>query len=193
VGTPDDASVALVGRDNEQVHHSDLSARPDPSQNEMHQLRIMQELGYNINAINRSGRAVGDSVDFDLRGAGEQSGVQVSGFRGFDQTLDGREAGGRSASAKVVTQRPESVGWDAGMVQPVRQEMEEVDLNVHPQRRQSGCFIDLGIGAGPGFENPPSPLTPTAVTFNNTHPAYRPTLDNASRPPSGRRFEQDQI
>jgi hypothetical protein len=197
VGTPDDASVALAGRDHEQVHHGDLSARPEPSQNEMHRLRIMRELGYDMNAINRSGRAVGDSVDFDPRSAGEQSGVQVSGGRGFGQTLDGREAGGRSASAKVTTNRPESVEWDSGMLQTLCErevaEAEEADSNLRPQQRQSGFFIDLGMGAGSRFENPPSPQTPATVVFNNTHPAYRPTLDNASRPPSGRIFERNQI
>jgi len=184
-----------VDRDHEQVHHGDLSARPEPSQNEMHRLRIMQEMGYDINAINRSGRAVGDSVDFDPRSAGEQSGIQVSGGRGFGQTLDGREAGGRSASAKVATNRP--VEWDSGMLQTwcerEVEEVEEADPNSRPQQRQSGSFLDLGMGAGSRFENPPLPQTPATAIFNDTHPAYRPTLDNASPPPSVRIFEGNQI
>ena len=197
VETPDDASVALVGQDNEQVHHGNLSARPEPSQNEIHRLRIMQELGYDINAVNRSGRAVADSVDFDPRSAGEQSGIQVSGGRGFGQTLDGREAGGRSASAKVATNRPKSVEWDSGMLQTMCEreveEVEEAESNLRPQQRQSGLFINLGMGAGSRFENPPSPHTPATAIFNDIHPAYRPILDNASRPPSGRIFERNQI
>lgn len=194
MGTSDDASVALVGRDNEQVHRGDLSARLKPSQDEMHRLRIMQELGYDINAINRAGRAVGNSVDFDPRSAGEQSGIQVSGGRDIGQTLDGREAGGRSAGAKVATNRPESVEWDSGMLQTLcEREVEEADSNLRPQQRESGFFIDLGMGAGSRFENPPSPQTPATVIFNDTHPAYRPTPDNASRPPPGRIFERNQI
>lgn len=171
--TPDEASV-LVGRGNKQVHHRDLGARLEPSQNEMHRLRILQD----INATNFD-----DSICFDACNVGQRSGLQDPD-RGLNQRLDGGEAGERFPGAEVVTQQPESVGRDAGMVQPVRQEMEEVDLNVHSRRRQSRCFIDLGTGAGPGFENPPSPLTPTAVILNDTHPAYRPTLDYASQPPS---------
>jgi len=186
VGTPYDASVALVGRDNEQVHHGDLTARPEPPQDEMHRLRIIREAGYHINGINRSGRAVGGSVDFDPRSAGEQPGVQVSGGRGFAQTLDGREAGGRSASAEVATTRPENVEWDSRMLQNWCEEEEEADSNLRPQQRQSEVFIDLGMDAGSRLENPPSPQTP-AATFNDTHPAYRPT------PPSERIFERNQI
>jgi hypothetical protein len=151
----------------------------------------MQELGYDINAINHSGRAVGDSIDFDPRSVEVQSGIQVSDGRELGQTL---EAGGRSAGAKVATKRPESVGWDSGMLQALRErEVEEADLNLHPQQRQSGFFIDLGVGAGSRFENPPSPQTRVTVTSNNTHPAYRSTLDNDSQPPSVRIFERNQI
>lgn len=179
-----------MGRDNGQVHHGDLGARPEPSQNEMRRLRIMQELGYDINAINRSGRAVGDSTAFD-RSVGEQSGIQVSGGRGLGQKLD-RRTGGRSAGAEVTIQRPKSVGWNAGTVQSAceSQEMEEADLDLRPQQRQSG-FIDLG--AGSGFENPQSPQTPTTIISSNTHPAYRSTLDNASRAPPVWGLQQNQI
>jgi hypothetical protein len=128
---PDEASVALVGRGNKQVHHRDLGARLEPSQNEMYRFRILQEAGYDINAINCSRRDVDDSICFDACNVGQRSGLQDP-ERGLNQRLNGNEARERFAGVKVVTQRPESVGWDAGMVQPVYQEMEEVDPNVHP-------------------------------------------------------------
>jgi hypothetical protein len=177
---PDDASVALVGRGNEQVHHGDIAIGPEPSRDEIRRLQIMQELGYDINAINRSG----NSIHFDTCSVGERSGIQAPGGRGFGQRLNGHEAGGRSAGAEVAIQRPESVGWNAGMVQSVGegQEMEEADLELGPQQRQSG--FDLGVGAGSGFESPHSPQTPITIISSNIHPAYRSTFDNASRPPS---------
>lgn len=192
---PDDASVALVGRGNEHVHHGNLGARPEPSQNEIRRLRIMQELGYDVNAINRSGRAVDDSICFESHSAGQGSSIQAPG-RGFDQRLDGGEAGERFAGDEVATQRPESVGWNAGMVKPVceSQEMEEVDLELHRHQRQSGFFIDLGASAVSGFENPQPQTLTTIISSNfNIHPAYRSTSDNVSRPQSGRVLERNKI
>ncbi|KAH8674855.1 hypothetical protein BGZ60DRAFT_404944 [Tricladium varicosporioides] len=170
-----DASVALIGQDNEQVHPGD----PD----EMHRLQIMHELGYDVNAINRSGRAVGDSTVFDSRS--KQPGIQVSGDGGCGTKLDRRSGG--SADPEVPIQRSRSVGWNAGVVPPTcaSQEMEEADLGLRPQQRRSGLLIDLNGGAG--FKTPHSPQTPTTIISSNTystiiptntHPANRSTLDN---------------
>lgn len=145
-----------MGRGNKQVLTRDLGARLEPSQNEMRRLQILQEVGYDINAINRSGGPVDDPVCFEACNV--------------EQRLDGGEAGERFAGAEIASQRPQSVGWNAGMVQPVYQEMEEVDLEPHSHQKQSGFFIDRDVSAGSGIENSPSPLSPTS---SNIHPAFR--------------------
>jgi hypothetical protein len=113
----------------------------------------MQELGYDINAVNRSGRAVGDSVDFDPRSTGEQTGIQVSGGRGFGQTLDSRKAGGRSAGAKVATNRPEMVEWDSGM--EIGFVIQQMALHLMTKLVISSCWfraIFLNPESGPFFK-----------------------------------------
>lgn len=102
----------------------------------------MQELGYDINAINGSQRNVDSSTSIETLKLNPQSVVGRFG---------GPAAGGsgRSAGAEVAMRGPSNVEWGTGMVQSVSegQEMEEgrADLELGQQNRQSGFFIDLGV------------------------------------------------
>jgi hypothetical protein len=105
----DTGSVELVGRSNEQVYHSNPSASPERSRNEIHRLQVIQELGYDINTLNCSGMAVENSVRFDPRNIKERSSIQGPGIIGFTLRLDGREACGRFSGAVAAIQ-PKSIG-----------------------------------------------------------------------------------
>ena len=83
-----------------------------------------------------------------------------------NQRLDGGEADESFAGAGATSQLYEGVGWNTRMVQPIHQEMEEVDLEPHSHQRQSGSSIDLG--AVSKIEDPLSPLSPS-----NIHPTLR--------------------
>jgi hypothetical protein len=164
-GSIDGASVTL--------EHRDFGARPDTPQSEISQ--IQEELVYDIDAINRSGREVGSSTGIDTIRLNPRS--VVGGF------------GQRMYSSNV--------GWNTGMVQSVSegQEMEEVraDLGLGQQERRGGFFIDVGmdIDSDSGFEtiHPSCPVGTPATIYSNIHPAYRPTFENTSRPASRDSFQ----
>lgn len=97
---------------------------------------------------------------------------------GFGQTLDDREAGGRSAGAKVTTNRPESVEWDSGMLQTLCEreveEAEEADSNLRPQQRQIWAWaLALGLRTLLRHRHPP----PSSSTI------HTPPLDPPSTMP----------
>ena len=76
-----------------------------------------------------------------------------------------------------------SVKWGSGMLQTLHERVvEEEHSNLNSQQKQGGFFIDSGVGAGSPSETPPLLQIPTDITFSDIHPAYRPTLDNDSRP-----------
>jgi hypothetical protein len=163
----DAGSVELVGGSNEQVYHGNPSASPERSRNEIHRLQVMQELGYDINALNRSGMAVEDSVRFDPRNVEERSSIQGPGIVGFTPRLDGREACGRFSGAVAAIQ-PKSVGWNAGMLQHESQEAEEADLDqahaasdIHPAYRSK--FDNTSRPSRDSFHTPEQAPGPPVV------------------------------
>jgi hypothetical protein len=183
-GGLDGESATLVSQGNEQVEHRDVSARPETPRSEIRRRQVMQELGYDINAINRSGRDVGSSITRPNPRSvdGRSGGGRLSSRIGAD------EASGRFTGADVAMQRPESVGWTTRTLQPLRepQEMDDgpADLERDPPERPGEFFISLGMDAGAsrfGDIHSPRPVrTPDTIIPINIHPAYRPTF-NTSR------------
>jgi hypothetical protein len=195
-GSIDDASVTLVGRGNEQVEHRDFGGRPDTPQSEIHQI-LMQASGYDIDAINSSGRDVGSSgintVRWNPRSVVGQSGGPAAGR--FDQRWDGGETSGRFTGAEAAMRGPSNIGWGTEMVQSVSegQEVGRADLELGQQEQRSGFFIDGGmnIDSDSGFETiyPSCPVGTPNTIYSNIHPALRPTFDNTSRPVSPDGFQ----
>ena len=56
-----DASARIVSGENEQVQHRNAGARPEITPSENDRLQVMRDIGYDIDAVNRSRKHIGSN------------------------------------------------------------------------------------------------------------------------------------
>lgn len=174
-----------MGGDNEQVELHGLAAKQETPRSEIGRLRVMRGLGYDIDAINRSGRDIGSSIDSNTVRVNPRSVVGGSGgpadARGFDERLDDGGVGGSvRRGVGVVVPGPAGVGWTTRMLQGAIEGQEKTEGG--QRGRTAGFLIDRGrdnFGAGSGFGN--IHLPPGIIVSSDVHPAIRSSSDNANR------------
>lgn len=171
-----------TGKDKGQVRPRDAGAEPETPQTEA-RLRVMDELGYDLRAVNRCGTGAGTLLTQPNRRNGVRLGGEGSG--GSDPMAVGDQSGGRFTSAATAVQSPRSAGWSFTALHPVQEmgdDSEILELDQPP--RWSGVILSLGMDAGASsFEHARSPVSAVSPTtiMSDIHPAFRPAPNSLGR------------
>lgn len=170
--------MTQANTDAEQPQRSYVSEIPEPSQSER-RCQTLDELGYNISALNRAGRPA-TSIASD-----PWSGVIRPSSYAFGRGETGPSVTHSGYVGRLPTiQRSRSAGLNIGMVQPVDDGQRAENEQEGNRRDGSAIYRGVHPGGGPGDETLRCSRTPVTVIPSSIHPAFRPTLDSTSLPGS---------
>lgn len=156
------------------------AAEPETPQTEA-RLRVMDNLGYNVRAVNRAGLGAPSLLTRPRSG----NTVQLSdGSGGSDLVTVGNAASRRRPSAAITALSPTSAGLSFAALHSVQEMGDDEIVRGQPPKRFSKMILALGMDGGASSLqhacSPDSAVSPATI-MSEIHPAMRPAPTDPGR------------